>query len=489
MSGFLNVTGFQAPTIAGSFLSLLQAASFRGVPFKVIAASVRKGRKIAVHDYPFRDGGWAEDMGRALRTYSFIGYLIGDIAPAMQLALDAALEAPGPGLLIHPTLGAQMVSVLSAGTAVRRGAGRVIEIALEFIEQGSQSLLTTLVATAVQVVNYAGLFAAASGSDLGAFAGSAALAGASVAAEGVAVVGAFGAAGEVAASDASAIVSVATGLPPPDTFSTYGRYGAGTRTTALAAGSTVAGLVADATAARAAVSTAVATATATVGLFSAANATAVTTDLDAVTEAVRATMNDPADQIRVLSNLAGFGFSDGASSVYGGLGTDQITVRDAIAAACRRAALASLARASAAYQPTSYQDAQTTLANVTAALDVEITAAGDAGEDNTYAALRSLRNAVVQDLTTRSASLPRLVTVTFNQALPALTLAQMLYTDASRSDEIVRDAGAPHPAFLPTTFQVLGAGGAVTTAAAGTSLSTDLGDPLTDDLGDSVDIT
>ncbi len=67
-----------------SFLSFLQTASFRGVPFKVIAARIEKGRLWAFHEYNCVDGDWREDMGRALRADCFSVYLIGDLVPAMQ---------------------------------------------------------------------------------------------------------------------------------------------------------------------------------------------------------------------------------------------------------------------------------------------------------------------------------------------------------------------------------------------------------------------
>ena len=66
MSGFTNITGFapeRAPILPPSSS---ETASFRGVPFKVIAAQVKKGRHSAIHEYPYVDGGWPEDMGRAL---------------------------------------------------------------------------------------------------------------------------------------------------------------------------------------------------------------------------------------------------------------------------------------------------------------------------------------------------------------------------------------------------------------------------------------
>ena len=453
MSGFTNITGFAPPTTLAGFMGLLQTASFRGVPFKVVSSQIKKGRKVAVHDYPFRDGGWAEDMGRALRTYSFTGYLVGDLASAMQLALDTVVEMPGPGLLIHPVVGAQMVSVLSCATSVRKDAMRVIEIAFEFIEQGDRNLTATLIATAVSVLAACDLAVTAAGSDLGTTAGAAAETGSAPEVEGIAVVTSFGSACQVGAADPAGIVSVAAGLPPPDSTVTYGRYAAGNVTTALPAGTTVATLQAQITAQRAVVAAAVTTAETAAAGFDTTTAPALTVTIAALVEAMRATMTDPADQIRVLLSLSGFPYTDSSGGT--GIGGDIATVRDAMSATCRRMALVSLARASSAYQPISYQDAQNILNLITSALDIEITAAGDAGEDTTYAALRALRAAVVTDLTTRGATLPQVVTVNFSLPLPTLVLGQMLYRDATRADEIAGEVGMAHPAFSPISVQVL----------------------------------
>jgi prophage DNA circulation protein len=69
MTAFTNITGLAPPANIASFMGLLQTASFRGVPFKVQAARVKKGRRWAIHENPYVDGGWPEDMGRMLRTY------------------------------------------------------------------------------------------------------------------------------------------------------------------------------------------------------------------------------------------------------------------------------------------------------------------------------------------------------------------------------------------------------------------------------------
>jgi hypothetical protein len=152
LSGFTSIAGFAPPTTLPNFLSLLQTASFRGVPFKVRAARVKKGRRWAIHESPCVDGGRPEDMGRALRAYSFSGSLIGDLAPVMQLLLDNAIEAQGPGLQMHPTIGALQVGLLSSSTAVHWDKLRVIEVAFEFIEVGAATFALTVIATVVSVL-------------------------------------------------------------------------------------------------------------------------------------------------------------------------------------------------------------------------------------------------------------------------------------------------------------------------------------------------
>jgi prophage DNA circulation protein len=170
-------------------------------------------------------------------------------------------------------------------------------------------------------------------------------------------------------------------------------------------------------------------------------------------EATRAMLNNPADQIRLL--LALCTYADTHTYGPGGLAADAAIVGQTMAVICRRCALTSLALATAAYQPVSYEDAIAMRDQIAAALDVEITAAGDAGDDNSYIALKNVRAAVIQDLTARAAALPLVITLTLPSNLSALVVAYRVYRDASRADQVAAEAGVPHPAFLPTTIQVL----------------------------------
>lgn len=161
---------------------------------------------------------------------------------------------------------------------------------------------------------------------------------------------------------------------------------------------------------------------------------AVQSLLDTVSSAIIA----PADRLRAYEMLA---LVPGSSS---------------LAVLARRLAVIALCRASRNYIPSSFDDAQAVLLDVTDALDIQITAAGDADDDASYDALRALRRAVVADLTARGASLAPLVTRTFGDTLPQFVMAQLLYNDARRADEIVRRVDPVHPLFMPVTVQVLG---------------------------------
>jgi prophage DNA circulation protein len=449
MSGLTGIVGLPSPT---SPASVLQVASFRGVPFLVDASAVRVGRRQAVHQYPKKDGGWPEDMGRAQRIYSFTAHVVGDLAPVLQLALMTVFELEDSGLLIHPTIGAVQVGVLSAGLAIRKEAGREVLLELSFIEDSGTVWPTALIATAVSVVLLATASLSAANADLSSDAGTAAAAGPEVQAEGQRVVQAFGALVVAAGSDATAIVGMATALPPPDANTTYGRYAAGAAAVALPVGTTVATLQAQLASQRQALSQAAQVAAAAAAGFVAG--TDMLDPLATLLEALRGGITNPADQIRLLIALAAFAFMDSAGGTVG-ISTDTATLRDAMSAACRRAALASLARAEAAYQPISYDDAVSVMDQVSAAIETELTTAADAGDDATYQALRQMRAGVIQDMTSRGANLPSVVTVNFPVSLPSLAIAQFLYRDASRADQIAAEAGAIHPAFCPVSFQAL----------------------------------
>lgn len=154
----------------------------------------------------------------------------------------------------------------------------------------------------------------------------------------------------------------------------------------------------------------------------------------ALAEGVRAAAG--ADAVRVLIALAGEPTADPAGAML------------------RRAALVSLARATAESSPGSYDEAVALRDTVCGLLEADAVVAADAGQDRTAEALNGLRVAVAADLDARGAALSPLRTVTLAQPVPALVAAQRLYGDAKRADGLLRQAGAPaNPVFMAGAFR------------------------------------
>ena len=121
----------------------------------------------------------------------------------------------------------------------------------------------------------------------------------------------------------------------------------------------------------------------------------------------------------------------------------------------RRCLVASLATAQSSLVFTSSADAQAVQRQVVGLIDNEINLASIAGNTASVTALRDLRTKLVRDIRSRGSSLPGLTTVTMPVALPAVVVAQKLYGDATRADEIVRRNPVDCPLLMPLVLEVL----------------------------------
>jgi len=86
--------------------------AFRGVPFHLKTSTSTGGRRTVLNEYPLRDEPSTEDMGRRARQYQLTMTLIGPDYMARRDRLIEALEAAGPGTLVHPFRGELYVAVL-----------------------------------------------------------------------------------------------------------------------------------------------------------------------------------------------------------------------------------------------------------------------------------------------------------------------------------------------------------------------------------------
>ena len=452
----------------GPWANGLQPASWRGVPFAVRRTELRRGRRVAVHEYPYRDDVWVEDLGRGTRAYRFTGFLLGDDVYGQRATMLQAAEQPGAATLVHPSLGALtcVLTAFSSGEATE--AGRLVELEFEFVESAITAIYPTTGAdTQDAATNAAAQSDAAAALDFVADTATALQQGAATVTAGVATLQSYVSVATGFIADGARVAGAVEGIgvlvggwfgrydgtaPPP--------YAASlppidlSQPLATRTATAVAALTANAGASGQAVAAAGAALIAAAGTGAmATNPNGFYADASALTEAVRNAANSPADEIRQLSALAATTTTPIVSTAP--IGQAMATVQTAVGAVCRRAALGSLARACAAYVPSSYDDAVTVRGQVSALLDDEIVVAADAGDIASYGALRALRTAVIDDLTTRGAQLPRLVTVTRNAPLPALLLAWQLYQDSGRADDLTDRADPIHPAFMPTSFQAL----------------------------------
>lgn len=443
------------------FFASLQQASFRGVPFGVRVDVGQFGRRVADHDYPFRDTPWAEDIGRAGRRFTITGFLIaddlvyggGDVV-AQRDAMVSALEAAGPGTLVHPTLGVMTVSAEPSTITGRWDEGRYFEILFNFVESGQQIFPSTATSTTNAVTTAATAADGAASDDFATAMTPLLPAGAIIAETASLAAAPWGSELAAIGADATSLTNLAAALP-----GNFGRFFNGANVSALSGfaqllspSTTLDDLVADASAARVAIATAVTTVAEVAGDLGLGASSAAPADLAASAQsAVAAALTsiaNPADAIRLLADLAEGVPVAGANAAATGLALNDLF---------RRAAVVALAQASSAYQPQSYDDANAVRGVVAAALDVEIAIAGDEGEDETFNALRALRVAVVQDLTARGATLAPIVRIRLPAPIPALVLAQSLYRDPTRADQLVAEAGVAcdNPLFMPSPLRVL----------------------------------
>lgn len=453
----------------------LNKASFRGVPFAIYGGDARFGRRIALHEYPGRDKPYIEDMGRATRRIRMTGFLVtdslvyggGDVI-AQRDALVAAAEKPGPGALMHPTLGALNVSVPAEGLSVieRWDMGRYFEISLVLIESGDRvfpsvtssggSLLDKLAAAlglsgALDFVRKViGGVTAVINAVEGVIKFGKAIVGmvVGVIADFKVLVGRI-------TRDVRSLTSLASLMT-----GNFGRYANGNVSSALVTNKkarnvkvTMPQLIANNTANRAAVDDSMQHLLKAAQDLDASNSDRFTGAVQSVMDALVAGIADPGDAIALLGPLVSF-----KPTAYNGTGTVGVArtvAQDATAALVRRSALAAMGKVVASYAPGSYDEAITSMSTVTGFIDAEVLVAGDAGDDESYNALIALRQAVVSALTTTGATLPNLETFSFRAAMPALVMANRLYQDTSRADELIQQANPIHPAFMPTTVKAL----------------------------------
>jgi prophage DNA circulation protein len=384
-----------------SWFDSLQIGSFRGIEFLFADSDGELGRRIAVFEYPGRDLPYVEDLGRRARIFSLELIVAGPNYMAARDNLAAALEAPGPGILVHPTLGELRVSVYSAaGPRESTREGGTARFSVSFIESG-ESRYPAATADGRRIVTEK--IAAANASLGNQLLRRLSLIGPSFISE-----DAVAQVAKMAATIHKGIV----GLPE-------------------LAGQTA--LMQDVVA------------------LSTSAASLIRDPID-LADAVTTIFGDIVTAVE--RPLLAF---SALSSFWGYLGTgDAIpgTTASRMRQADNRTALtdlfvtgASISAAGAASR--AEYDSQDAASAASLAVCAQLDVVSLSSDDGLYNALTDLRAAVVADLGSRP-GLPRIVSYLTVVVTPALALAHRIYGDAARADDIVARNRISHPGFVPS---------------------------------------
>lgn len=453
--------------LLGVWAANLQPASFRGEKFLVRNSKIIGARRTAVHQYPERDTIWVEDLGLGQQKFSFVGFLVGDDVYAQRDQFrDAALTA-GPGDLIHPSFGLVNASLVECCLGETMEEGRVVQLDLTFLQTARSLYPVAVTVTPLQTAKAASGAFYAIGSNFATIGGPALALGNPVTLAVVATGALFTGLALSLVADAGRAIGAIRGIAAlvGGGNANFGRYAGGGLTVAPVVAAIdqslpLAQQTALATVALLAVADAgvAAVADAAVGFTASAAAPApasLAASASGLTEALRNSVNDPLDAIRILTALAQF--TPGAGAGVAPIGAAVATVTGATGDLCRRSALVSLALATSAWKPISYDNAVTIRRAVCGLLEAEATIAADALEIDTYQSLHGLAGAVANDLDTRAARLPRVRTLTLGANLPASVLAFRLYGDATRAADLIARNDPPCPLFMPTVIEALSA--------------------------------
>lgn len=381
----------------------LQDGSFRGVPFLIDSHEAGGGRRTTTHEYPLRDEPFTEDMGRKAREFSVECFVLGQDYMVARDALLDALEAEGPGTLVHPYRGSRWVSVRDYRQRENTGEGGRATFSITFSEAGSPGEPDTIPDTAGAVDAAADDALAGTEADF---------------AESFTVEAqpAF-----VAESATGLLSSAASNL----------RKISGQISSAL---SPISEFAAQADAFGAALGNLIRL------------PAALAADVVGLVVAVAGVATDVRAALGAYQSLWPFGNDEPDVPTTTSTRRQQADNQTAIANLMQRAATIEASRAASRLDFASSADAAALRDALADQFDTLMAAPMS---DSLFAALMDLRAAMVRDLAARGLRLPRTEYVTLGATLPALVVAYRVHGDAARSDELVARNRVRHPGFVP----------------------------------------
>lgn len=388
----------------------LRQASFRGQAFHVASSEAGFGRRQIDHEYPGRDSVWTEDNGRVADEFTIDAYLVGpDYKTARDALIVACRDIAGPGTLVHPYYGELQVNCRGIRVRETNRDGGYAQISITFREAGEQTLPSVQAdASASTNVQREAVIAAAI-------------------ADFEEVFTVDGLPGFVTESATSKIASIVAGFQNNPLIT-----GAETAADFIYAASR---LVTDA-----------ATLARTPSKLATRIANMVQLARLSVVRAERAMLSlydDNKDEVPLIYSTS--------------TRRQEKQNLDALSNLTRQLVLAESSQAGVDANYESTQQAYSSRDALAERIDAEAEAGAS---DDVYTALMALRAEIVNGIPRDGQTLPYVIQFTPPTTLPSLVIAQQLYGDASRADEIVERNRVRHPGFVPggTALQVLSDG-------------------------------
>jgi prophage DNA circulation protein len=120
-----------------SWLDRLQTASFRGAKFLWEQVDTSGGRRVVVHEYPFQDDPYAEDMGLKANEIKLNAYLIGKDYDQQAITFQKALDQKGAGVLVTPLQGSMQAQLTTWSRTDTTAQGGIARYQLTFVRTGA----------------------------------------------------------------------------------------------------------------------------------------------------------------------------------------------------------------------------------------------------------------------------------------------------------------------------------------------------------------
>lgn len=380
-----------------------QAGSFRGVPFLITSAPRQIGRRQQMHEYPGRDTPWTEDLGRSGRRWQVECFVIGPDYDLARNALEAALEQPGPGTLIHPYLGTLQASAGVATVTDSTAEGGMATFSIPFMEAGVDAQPTVTPDTGVA---------------------------------------ANAAAADVQSASLDNVTANLT-IPGSESFITPSALSVlGQAASAIRLG--IAAVNGDPLAAFSLLQQV--TGLAAPGVLGDVGSLVGT--VYGVVAGISALANASGPALTQLTGLINFGSDLPAVPETTPSRIIQANNQTALVLLVQCAAAAAAVNTVAGTVFTSYDEAAGVRDPLADQLDMLATAISVSGDDALAATMDALRLAMVVDVTARGASLARLYRFVPATTEPAVVLAQRLYGDAGFADDLVARNSLARPAFV-----------------------------------------